>query len=156
MANIELGAIIDAVESTVSSATGIKLTQGYGDLTESIPAGDLPLLQVWARSGRVDPTGDTDRYTLGGSNDPHRHKFITVFVDLYAKPRGASLGEEMAASVSSIDAIMDAMETEDSAPFFGLATDQIKSFSWLWNYDVFDYADAQYSGARFEIEVVVY
>ena len=154
MANIELGEIIDTLEAALVGA--VTLGQSYNKLTESIPEGDQPLIQVWAQQCRVDPTGQTDRYTMGGGNDPHRHKYIDLRVDLYAQTRGASLGEEMKASVDSIDAIMDVLETENKAPFFGLATDQIKSFSWLWNYEVWEYAGMTYSGARFEIELVVF
>jgi len=156
MAVIELGEIIDAVEATISTATGLKRAQSYDELTEQIPRGDLPLIQVWAPRGRCDPsTGGTERITMGGGGNPRRMKYVRVFADLYAKVRG-NIGEDMKKSVEMIDATMDVLEAQNTAPFFGLAVDHIKAFDWEWDWMVLDYAGVEYSGARFQLELKLF
>jgi len=156
MAVIELGEIIDAVEATISTATGIKRSQSYDELTEQIPRGDLPLIQVWATNSRCDPsTGGTERITMGGGGNPRRIKYILVNADLYAKVRG-HIGEDMKESVTVIDAIMDVLEAQNTAPFFGLGVDHIKAFDWRWDWMVLDYAGVEYTGARFQLELKLF
>jgi hypothetical protein len=157
---ITIAQIIDAVESTLSAATGIVRGQSYNELTESVDDADTPLLQVYPEANSPQAIGGTtvpaDRSSFGGGTDkPVRVKNYTIHVDLYAQQR-KEIGEDMAALVDGIDAIEDVLENQDQKNYFGL--DGIKSFSWSWTRVTFVYGDPQlsYVGARFLLMIAVY
>lgn len=147
MGNITLGQIIDAIEATLSVAPTLARSMSYDKLTEGI--NDTPLLQVYPESGDQDPTGNTDRTTFKAAV---RQTDFTINCDYYAQQR-KHIGEDMAALVDGIDAMITIFEAQDTKPYFGL--DGIKAFHSSWQRVVFDYGDAQirYMGARFTLTI---
>lgn len=160
MANITLNQIVDAVETTLSTATTLVRSQSYDELTEGIQPADCPLLQVyWESLSPVSTDSGTDRRSFGGGggieNTPLRDKAIVIHADYYARPR-SHIAEDMQAVVDGADALIDVLETQDTTPFFGL--EGIKSFQWQATRVTFVYGDPQtpYSGARFVITLRVF
>ena len=143
--NVTLAQILDAITTTLETATTNPRGESYDELTESIP--DLPLLQVYPESANQDPAGGTERTSFGAGV---RQTSLVVNADYYARQR-SDIGEDMAALVNGIDAITDVLEGQDKKPYFGL--DGIKAFAWSWSRVVFLYGDPEqkYIGARFVI-----
>lgn len=152
MGNITLGQICDTIENTVRAATGVVRSQSFDELTEGLPAGDLPTLQVyWQSLSPMDPIGMTDRHAYQGAI---RAKRIVVHIDGYAAQR-SHLAEDMQATVNLADAILDVLEQQNTKPYFGL--DGIKA----WQLEsatrgVFPYAQAEYMGVQFVLVIWVY
>ena len=151
---VTLHQICDAIETTLSTATGLAVSQTFDELTEGIH--DRALLQVYPEScSPVDANTRNDRTTA------QRGVAVTEFVfhaDVYAQQR-AHIGEDMAALVPLIDAITARLEAQTGSPLFGLVVggvNVIKSFKWSWSRVVFEYAEAKYMGARFVITVRVF
>jgi len=155
---VTLHQILDAIETTLSTATGLQVSETFDELTEGVH--DRALLQVYPDSVMpVDANARNDRTAL------NRGVAITEFVihaDLYAQQR-TSIGEDMAALVPLIDAITARLEAQQGSPLFGLTIsaggktyNPIKSFKWSWSRVIFEYAQAQYMGARFIISVRVF
>ena len=148
--SITLHQIVDAVEATLSAAGGLVRSQTFDALTEGIGSADLPLLQVYPESLEfVDPSGSSDRMTFGGAV---RQEVYVIHADVYCRQR-SHIGEDMAALVKMIDAITDVLEAQDCPPF-GLAG--IKSWQWSWSRVQFEYAGAQFVGARFVLHLRIY
>jgi hypothetical protein len=149
---ITIGAINNALTTTLFTATGLRRRQSYSELTESLQPADLPLLQVYFESISCDPSGATDRTSFQAAI---RHKVLTFHADVYGKQRGPSIGEEMEAAIDACNAIVDVLETQNT-DYFGLGTDNIRAFSWEANRAVFNYGKHNYIGFRFIIIVHVY
>ena len=149
-----------AIESTLSTATGIAVSQTFDKLTEGIH--DRAVLQVYPESCSEVDAGT--RAGAGTRNDrltSQRGVAITEFVfhaDVYAQQR-TSIGEDMAALVPLIDAITARLEAQQGSPLFGLTVGgiaPIKAFKWSWRRVVFEYAEAQHMGVRFVITVRIF
>jgi hypothetical protein len=146
--------LCDAIETTLSTATGLLVSQTFDELTEGVH--DRALLQVYPQSCTgVDSVNRNDRTTI------LRGVAQTEFVfhaDLYAQQR-AHIGEDMAALIPLIDAITARLEAQQASPLFGLTVsgfDPIKSFRWSWERVVFEYAEAKHMGVRFTITIRVF
>jgi len=154
---VTLHQICDAIETTLSTAAGLAVSETFDELTEGIH--DRALLQVYPESCSVDAAvgiaSHNDRTTS------QRGVAVTEFVfhaDVYAQQR-TSIGEDMAALVPLIDAITVRLEAQKRSPLFGLTVGgiaPIKSFKWSWSRVVFEYAEAKYMGARFVITVRIF
>jgi hypothetical protein len=136
---------------TVADATGLVRSERPGQLSDGI--NDWPLMQFYPDSGGQDPGGQTDRTTFGGGV---RQTEVIVLGDLYAKQR-TEIGEDMAALLPIIDAVVLVLEAQDSQPFFGVAG--IQQFKWSWRRVIFEYGDkgaTKYIGARFTFTLRLY
>lgn len=150
MGTLTLAQICNAIESTLSAATGMEATQSYDELAEGVGSADMPMLQVFPDSGDCDISGSTDRTTFGGDK---RQKRVVIHTDLLARQR-SHLAEDVGVSVDMIDALIDVLEQQDTKPYF--SQDGIKAFSWRWERVEFDYAGVKIAGARFYITVWMY
>ena len=150
MANITIGNVCDAIETTLATATGMNRTQSYDELGEGIPAGDLPLLQVYWEDWNMDPSGNTDRTTFQAGV---RLKPFTIHADVYAAQR-SHLAEDMKAVVDIVDAVIDVLEAQDLKSYFSQAG--IQAWSVSATRGVFPYAGVDYMGARFTFTIWVY
>jgi hypothetical protein len=146
--------LCDAIETTLSTATGLQVSQTFDELTEGVH--DRALLQVYPQScSGVDSVNRNDRTTI------LRGVAQTEFVfhaDLYAQQR-AHIGEDMAALIPLIDAITARLEAQQASPLFGLTVSgvtPIKSFRWSWERVIFEYAEAKHMGVRFVITIRVF
>jgi len=148
---VTIAEICDAIETTLSTGTGIVRHQSYNELTEGINAGDLPLLQVYFESLGIDPEGRTDRTAFKGGL---RNKPITIHADVYVSQL-AHIGQGNKALVNMVDTLIDKIETQNEKPYFG--EDDIKSFSIpSIQRATVKYASADYVMARFTFIVWVY
>jgi hypothetical protein len=147
MTTYTLAQITDAIEATLSTATGIAFSQSYSELTEDVV--DFPLLQVYPEGGQQDPSGNADRSTFRAAV---RQTIFTIHADLYACQR-AHVGQNMATLLPLIEALTTVIEAQDTKPYFGL--DGIKAFSWSWQRVILVYGSTQasYVGARFIFEI---
>jgi len=146
--------LCDAIETTLSTATGLQVHQTFDEITEGVH--DRALLQVYPQSCTgVDSVNRNDRTTF------NRGVAQTEFVfhaDVYAQQR-AHIGEDMAALIPLIDAITVRLEAQQNTPLFGLTVSgvaPIKSFRWSWERVLFEYAEAKHMGVRFTITVRVF
>lgn len=150
---VTLAQICDAIETTLSTATGLSVHQSYDELTENIA--DHATLQVYPESGNTDVWTSNDRTTH------QRGVAVTEFIfhaDLYAQQR-INIGEDMAALLPLVDAIITRLEAQKTGALFGLTVsgvDVIKAFKWSWSRVVFEYAAVKYMGARFVITIRVF
>ncbi len=149
---ITIAQICNAIESTLGAATGISRSQSYDELTEGLPPGDLPLLQVYPETGEADVAGATDRSTFRAGV---RQTELVIVADLYARQR-SHIGEDMAALVDGVDAVIDVLEAQDTKNYFGLAG--VQAVRWRFERVTFVYGDPQlpYVGARFYLTVRVF
>ena len=144
--------ICNAIETALSTATGLTYSQAYDELTEAMV--DAPMLQVYPDDGTMDAGTANDRSSFGAGV---RQTGFTILADLYARQRGAGIGEEMGVLVPLIDAILDVFRTQDTKPYFAL--EGLQAFGPVTFRRVnFVYGDPQtsYIGARFTIPVKVF
>ena len=145
--------ICDAIETTLSEATGLTHSQAYDELTEAMV--DLPMLQVYPEDWTMDiGGGSTDRTTFGAGV---RQSGYTIYADLYARQRGAGIDEEMGALVPLIDALITVFREQRTKPYFAL--EGLQAFGPVtFRRVIFNYGDPQvgYIGARFTIPVRIY
>jgi len=155
MPGITIAQICDAIESTLSAATGINITQSYDELGEGLNAADLPLLQVYWETLIMDPGAETDRTTFQAGV---RQKLFTFHADIYAAPL-AHLAQNMETLVDVVDNMLAVLELQNTKPYFLL--EGIKAF----HLDearrvVFEYTagtmPVRYIGARFILSIWVY
>ncbi len=145
--SLTLAQLCDGIAATLATVSGIERVQSYNELTDGLPPGDLPIVQVWPDGGGGDDTGNTDRHTLRGGV---RVLDATVNADLYAHKR-TQLGENMGDYVTLCDAIISKIEEQDTKPYFGVTG--LQSFKWSWRYATFTFSPlgetGSYTGARF-------
>lgn len=141
--SITLAQICNAVDTTLAAATGLTYTQSYNELEEGM--NDTPTLQVYWNSSNQDPGGGNDRTTFRAGV---RQTDIEIYCDLYATTRN-EIGENMAALLPLVDAIVNVLEAQDTKAYFGLTG--LKSFHWNAQRVTFQYTDPMrlYAGARF-------
>ena len=142
---VTFAAILDGIATTLSTATGIKTTMSYDQLTEGIPGTDLPRLQVYPESLGGDPNSRTDRSAF---NAAMQLQEFVVFVDVFASKR-QHIAQDMTAVVDTLDNLVNVLQAEEKPPFFGVSG--IKSFSWAWKRAVLRYGTITYMGGRFTI-----
>ncbi len=140
--------IVDAIKTTLATATGISEGQSGDTITESIQ--NLPLVQVYFESEDTSAFSENDRLTFkAGVRAPH----ITVYADVYARQR-AHIGEDMTAVQTLAEAVRSVLEAQDTKPYFGLSG--LQAYRWRSERVTFEYAHVKYAGIRFTIEVWVY
>lgn len=151
MGTITLHQIVDGIETALSAATGLTRHLTHDEIPTGLPPNDFPLLMVYPESGEVTDT-ETDRATFRGG--ARQYDFV-VHADLYAGPV-QPFGERMGTFVTMIDAMMDTLEDQTTASFFGL--EGVRAFHWTWARTIFTYGEGQpqYLGARFVIDVRVF
>jgi len=151
MPSVTIAQVCDAIESTLSTASGINTTQSYDKLAEGLMAADLPLIQVYWEDLQMDPRGETDRTTFGAGV---RQKQLTIHVDLFAAQR-SFLWEDMKNTVDAVDNILAILETQNTVPYFG--EDGIRSWQLVnATRAIIAYSQAEYMGARFILNVWIY
>lgn len=153
---VTIAQICDALESVLSTATGMSVSESYDELSEGIGAADLPLIQVYWQDLMMDPSGGTDRTTFQAVI---RHKRMTFHVDLYAAQR-AQLDENMKSLVDMTDALLDVFEVQNTKPYFALAG--IKAWQLqgatraIFEYTSGPMGAVHYLGVRFVLTIHVY
>lgn len=150
--DVTLLQLCDAVASVVAQAVDDAWrVQRPQDMTEGVT--DTPLMQVYPERGGTVASGTDRRASRAGV----RQQEVIVQVDLYAKQR-AHIGEDMAALLPAIDAVIAALEQQDVKPYFGLKGAGVKAFWWSWDRVTFEYGDmaTRYAGARFTLTFTVF
>jgi hypothetical protein len=147
MATTTTAQICDAIETTLSSATGLKRSETYNELSDGIT--ETPTLQVYWESTEEDISGSTDRTSFGAGVRQDEHLFHG---DLYVRQR-SHIGEDMRDLMAMKDAIDAVLVAEKTKPYFGLAG--IKAFRWRAERVTFVYGDPQipFVGIRYYLTV---
>lgn len=150
MAVYTLDELVDGIKDILSVASALTFAEGgrsqtYDELTEGMQ--QTPTLQVYPEENLgTDFTGNTSKATLSGK---HSFKEYIIIADYYANQR-TDIGQDMGRLVTGINQLEDILDTQGCPPF-GL--DFITSFRWSWKRVIFDYAGADFVGARFRLTV---
>jgi len=157
---VTLMELVNAVRDTLATAEGLKgaWSQAEADIKESIPPGDLPLLQVYLATGETSKDSNTDRITFSSGVSPYnpiRHFDALIRVDVYARQR-SYMEEDLRASLIIANAVYNVLDTQNLAPYFG--HDGIKAFRFDMQFVNFVYGSQpeNYTGYRFELEITVF
>lgn len=137
----------EGIAETLGAAAGIKRAEA----NEGIPEGvhDCPYLEVYPEQGGGAKGSQTDRNTFGAGL---RLQHMEIYADLYAGARD-QIGENLAVVAQEIDAIIDVLEEQTAAPFFGV--EGLKTFKWRWQRVIIERNNENYVGARFYLEFMV-
>jgi hypothetical protein len=147
MATITIAQINTAIRDALAGVN-VKEAQDYNEITENIV--NWPLLQVYWESLEQDPTTSTERSTFTAGV---RQTDLVYHVDLYTSRRAHSK-QILADMYPLIDEVTAVFEAQDSAPFFGL--DGVKAFSFSAQRAIFEYANEQYNGVRWILNIRVF
>jgi len=150
---LTLAAITDAITDTLGAAAGMarQASEARGEIVESPPPGDMPLLQVtWAGLATSGVTA-LDRRTFQAAV---RVPELIWHADVITRQR-SYIGEDMLSVITMCDAVYDILEQQTTS-LFGLAG--IKQFRWDAEPVLYDYGDPQvkYVGIRFILTLWVY
>jgi len=141
---VDIAEINDAIESKLGAATGMVRSQSYNELTEGIPVGDIPLLQVYFESADFEPVTFQNAV----------QQLVLLFhADVYCRQR-ANIAEDIGKVVDMADAVVDVLQAERHVPFFDLHG--VKDMRWRADRVTFIYAKTSYAGIRFYITVYVF
>lgn len=150
---ITLAQINNAITDTLDNAVGVvrAASQARGQLVESPPSGDMPLLQVAWAGMEVSSITELDRATFKAGVR------VPVFVwnaDVIVRQR-SYMGEDMQAVITLCDAVYDILEAQTTS-LFGLPG--IQQFRWDAEPVSYPYGDPQvfYVGIRFVLKLWVY
>lgn len=141
---LTLKTICDAIAAEFGAVTELVRVQSPDDLTEGMH--DTPTLAVYP----VSVTRNPDQFTL---RQAVRRTQISVRADMFVCPR-ANVDEDIADVVDVTDAIIAELDTQKEPPYFHCAG--IRSLNWRWELVTFKYAEADYSGGRFTLDMEVY
>jgi hypothetical protein len=152
---ISIGALCDAVATTLSTTAGLATTQSYDQLTEGMNT--LPCLQVYPERWEVSADSGTDRLTFvkQSTGVPGvRQTELTLHLDLYVRQR-SQLDEDWGAAVDLASVMQDKLDEEGPCPHFGDGT-YIRSFRYSVQRVIFAYAQTSYLGFRFTLTMRVF
>jgi hypothetical protein len=143
LALVAAGDLVRSQNAAATANSGEQLTEGINDRNT---------LQVYPEEQTPVSFGSaTQKITLGAT--PYIHEEFIVHADYYCQQR-ANLGEDMANLVTGIDAIRANLKTQNCPNPFSLMG--IPNFQWSWQRVVFEYAGANYIGARFRLVLRTY
>lgn len=153
MSPVTIAQINTALHNTLSTISGLALSQDYDDLTESL--NEYPVMQVYFVSKDNTIASDTSKNTFGSgaTGPPIRQTTITFHVDLHVTPRNF-INQIFEQTYPLIDAIDLVFEQQYNTPFFGL--DGIKAYRYRCEFVNFTYGNVETNGVRWFIEVDVF
>ena len=111
---ISIGALCNAVATTLSTTTGLERTQSYDQLTEGMNT--LPCLQVYPERWEVSADSGTDRLTFVDQSagvPGVRQTELTLHLDLYVRQR-SQLDEDWGAAVDLASVLQDKLDDVDA------------------------------------------
>lgn len=143
----EIADICDAIETTLSAATGLSRSQSYDELTDGM--NDTPTLQVYPESGGQDVTTNNDRTAFRAGVQQEE---VVIHADVYVRQR-SHLADDMSLLVTQLDAIRTVLKAQQTKSFFG--TTDVKAFAWTWQRVTFVYSEPQqpFVGIRFILRI---
>ena len=105
------------IKAVVAAATGIERAYDYDEIPEAINNADTPAVVVYWESLDMDPTGEVDRSSF---NAGIRQVDLTFHIDLFASQRN-HVAENNRATLETMDAILTALQTQETHPPFDVA-----------------------------------
>ena len=159
MAEVTVGAIVNAVAAFVGTTPGIRRTQSYNQLTEGMNVRNT--LQVYPVSWEVSTGSETDRisFTETATGVPgHRDTEMILFLDLYVRQR-SQIQIDWGDAVDLADALNTQLDTAGACPLFGLSEGGypvVGSFKWTAERGVLPYAQVEYIGFRFTLTLRIH
>ena len=144
---ILITALCTGIKNVVELATGVERAYDYDEMPEAVSNDDTPALVVYFQSLEEDPTNETS-----GSSFNHkvRQRNWVFHVDVLATVRN-HLPENNKIMCEMADAIINALETQDDFPFFGVAGAQ--QFKFIADRVVINLGGVDFYGIRFIITV---
>lgn len=151
MAYYDLKTVNTAIEETLATATGLKRHQDLNELSDNIPAGDLPLLQVVPASWSGGTATQTHNHSFAGAGTdsqvfkPKQWTFdVLVYVSTLSKLK---VGMNRLATIAA--AITEVLDAQDKAPLFG--SEAIQSFTYTSERGNLNYSNEDFLGFRISI-----
>ena len=135
------------IKNVVELATGVERAYDYDEMPEAVGNADTPALVVYFQALEEDPTNETSGSTF---NHKVRQRNWVFHVDVLAAQRN-HLNENNEVMCDMADAIIDALETQDDFPFFGVAGAQ--QFKFIADRVVINLGGVDFYGIRFIITV---
>lgn len=143
--------ICDAVKDVALLSEGVKKVYAPAEIKEGV--NDTPQIQIYPESGETDITSSNhSQMTFRGNN---RVDSLVVNIDCYARQR-SHVGEDFAALLPIIDAIITVLKAQKNQPYFELQG--LQGFRWSWERVTFTYGDPEirYVGARFVLTFTLF
>ena len=147
---ILITALCTGIKEVVELATGVARAYDYDEMPEAVGNADTPALVVYFQSLEEDPTNETSGSTF---NHKVRQRNWVFHVDVLAAQRN-HLDENNKKMCEMADAIIDALETQDDYPFFGVAGAQ--QFKFIADRVVINLGGVDFYGIRFIVTVRSY
>ena len=144
---ILITALCTGIKGVVELATGVERAYDYDEMPEAVSNDDTPALVVYFQALEEDPTNETSGSTF---NHKVRQRNWVFHVDVLAAQRN-HLPENNKIMCEMADAIIDALETQDDFPFFGVAGCQ--QFKFVADRVVINLGGVEFYGIRFIITV---
>jgi len=141
-----------AIEDTLSTATGITRSQDLSEITDNIPEGDLPLLQVYPQSW--EGMGETAKNSFGSVSILQQKQFV-FHADIYVSTL-TNFSQGMTKFVTIAQAITDVLDAQKVRPLFGDSQQVIQNFKWSAERVVFEYSNQKFIGIRVTITLEIF
>lgn len=148
MAYITHASICDSIADTLGAADSLRRTQSYDELTEGMNT--TPTLQVYPQNWNMDDRSGVSQSSFRGGV---KRSSNIYFADVYVRQR-SDLRTDIKEQVEVADEIDEILSGQDTKPYFGNAN--IQQFHWSGERVTFTYAEAQYVGIRYTIEIWVF
>ena len=158
MTYYDLKTVNTSIEDTLAAAAGLVRSQDLADLTENIPSGDMPLIQVLPTTWNGAAFSDTHTKSFGGrgtNTTPFQPKTWTYTVFVYVAPvAGAKFSEVMVKLVTIAAAIQDIIDEQTVEPLFG--NEAIKSFQYSAERGIIPYSGVDHYGFTITISCSIW
>lgn len=145
MAFITHASICDSIVSFLSAAPSLNRAQSFDELTEGMNT--TPTLQVYPQTWDVDDRSGVHQTTFRGGV---KRSSNVYFADIYARQR-SDLKTDITEQVGLMDEFDQLIQEQTSKPYFG--NDNIAAYHVSGERVTFTYAEVQYVGIRYTIEV---
>lgn len=145
---LTIRSILVALAAKVEGVAGVESIQTLEKLTEGLV--ENTVMHVYWSSLKTDYATASSRSTFKGNVRQTRLVFRydiydTIMVDV---------GETVPRLIDITDIVQERLESEHEQPFFGLQG--IKDFNWSAEFITLKHNETEYSGVRFEIEMMVF
>lgn len=137
-----------AIAHDLKMSQKVKRVMEPREMKESVE--DLPLVQLYPQT--IEGSGDsqTDRSTFRAGV---RERQVVLQIDVFARPR-SHIGEDMQATLEVADGVIDRLDQQQGAPYFGLAG--FKSFKWSAERAPIVNNEITYMGMRFTLTLTLF
>lgn len=151
MAEFNLQTVNTAIKTTLAAAASLKRSQDLGDITDTIPNADAPLLQVIPQTWSGASNSGTHQNAFGGKGTATvsaKQKTWVFDVFIYIS-RYAKFNESMELLVEVAAEITEILDTQQVTPLFG--SEAVRSFQYTAERGVIPYSNEDWNGIKITI-----